>query len=489
MAHQVEDWVRDGVAKRMEAIAAMDAEFEKRQRERVRAIVKNCADTEFGRAHGFDAIDSVEDWRARVPASTAPDYHQAWKRIVKGERNVLFPEPVHAYGLSSGTTGEPKMVPLNKALVRALRRAIGYTAAAYMARTNNFSLLRGYALQMAAPTKVKEQDGIPVGYITGIMGASRTYPFHNIGIPSDEILDLLDWSEKYRRIEERYADHDVRMVFGIPGYILGLFDLLARKRGLTDLRSIWPNLELVVTSGVSLASHRDRLTAYCPGAELLEMYLATEAGVACQPQSEPGMLPMVEDLFLEFVPEEEWEKENPPRHALWEVETGVRYVVLLTTPSGLYAYSPGDVVRFTSARPPRLVVEGRYGNVLSLASEKLDGQQAETVLKKAGLAFEAFLVCPAEGGGTVPGHDWVIEFRGPAPADAARRIDATMRASNPLYNHMREGGLLFAEPVVTPVPRGTFEEALRRRPGQGKILRIYQDRKVRDELVGIARNR
>lgn len=479
----VESIVRTAVQKRMEALQAMDAGFRDMQRDKLLSIVRHCAETEFGTAHGFGSIASIDDYRKAVPPSTAVDYDDAWKRIAKGERNVLFPDPVYAFGLSSGTTGEPKTVPLTKALVRALRRAIGYTTCSYMDRTGNFSLLRGYALQMAAPTQVREQDGKPVGYITGIMGAARPYPFHQIGIPSNEILDLLDWSEKYKAIEERYADFDVRMIFGIPGYILGLLHQITANRGIPDVSSIWPDLSLVVTSGVALRKHQEQFETLCPSAELLEMYLCTEAAIACQPAAEPGMLPMVEDLFLEFVPEDEWGQATPTRLHLGEVETGVRYVVLVTTPSGLYAYAPGDVVRFIATDPPRLLVEGRYGNVLSLASEKLDEEQAEQVLRRAEIPFEHFTVCPADGG-SIPGHEWVIQFAAMAPADAAERIDAAMRAANPLYNHLREGELLFSKPKVTTVAAGTFERALNRRPGQGKILRIYQDRKVRDELVG-----
>jgi len=37
------------------------------------------------------------------------------------------------------------------------------------------------------------------------------------------------------------------------------------------------------------------------------------------------------------------------------VQTGVDYVLLLTTPAGLCRYVIGDVVRFTSVEPPRLI--------------------------------------------------------------------------------------------------------------------------------------
>ncbi|MHC4550579.1 MAG: GH3 family acyl-acid amido synthetase [Planctomycetota bacterium] len=476
----IEEMVEAGVAKRVETLRHVDRSFRELQRRKLLAIVRNCADTEFGRTHRFKEIGSIADFQRAVPLSVAADYDKAWKRIAGGARNVLFPEPVHAFALSSGTTGEPKTVPLNKALVRGLKRAIGHTTAAHMARAGSFALLRGYALQMAAPPEVRRLGDVPVGYITGIMGEARTYPFHNIGIPRKETLDLMDWNEKYRIIEERYGDHDVRMIFGIPGYMLALFDRLMRNRGVRSLASVWPHLELVVTSGTSLRDHRAHLEALCPGAQLREMYLATEAAVAFQPGPEPGLMPMVEDVFCEFVPEERWEEEDPPRFVLGEVDTGARYVVILTTPSGLYAYSPGDVVRFVQVDPPRMVVEGRHGNVINLAAEKLDEVQATQAVDKAGLRITSFTVCPAPG--AKPGHEWVMEFDGAPPADAAERLDAALCEMNPLYRHLREGDLLFARPLVTRVRTGTFAAALRRRPGQGKILHVYQDRAMRDEL-------
>ena len=473
----VEELVEAGVTKRMATLRASEARFAEIQRGKLESIVSRNADTEFGSAHGFDRIGSYDDYRRAVPPSTALDYDEAWKRIAKGERNLLFADPVHAFGLSSGTTGEAKTIPLTKALLRGHKRAVGNTTASYMAHTGDYSLLRGYALQVAAPANVRRIDDIPVGYITGVIGAARTYPFHNIGIPTQEVLDLMDWDEKNKIIAERYADHEVSMIFGVPLYILALLRRLDR---------VWPDLRLVTTSGTALSGLRGVFEELCPGASFLEMYLATEGAIAFQLADDPdGLVPMVDDIFLEFVPEEDWGATSPPRLPLWEVETGVRYVPLITTPSGLYAYSCGDTVRFSRVDPPRLLVEGRQGNVLNHFAEKLSGEHVEMAIREAAYQVEGFTVCPAERDAR---HEWVIEFRGSPPADAPEHIDAIVGRLNPSYRLMRAGeeGLL-RMPLVTTVKEGTFAAALRRRPGQGKILRVYQDRKVRDELVALSK--
>ncbi|NJN14464.1 MAG: GH3 auxin-responsive promoter family protein [Planctomycetes bacterium] len=186
----VEELVRAGVLKRAESIRALDRDYPALQRERLLSILRQNSRTEFGRAHGFETITSVEEFQRRIPVSGAADYAESWRRTAEGERDILFSDPVHAFGLSSGTTGDAKLIPLAKGLIRGLKRAIGYATSAYMAETDNYSLLRGYALQMAAPTCVERLAGeIPVGFITGIIGASRTYPFHQIGLPPVEVLD------------------------------------------------------------------------------------------------------------------------------------------------------------------------------------------------------------------------------------------------------------------------------------------------------------
>ena len=143
---------------------------------------------------------------------------------------------------------------------------------------------------------------------------------------------------------------------------------------------------------------------------------------------------MVEDVFLEFVPEDRWEDDRPPRLTLAEVECDVRYVMVITTPAGLYAYAPGDVVRFLSTEPPRMLVEGRYGHVLNLAAEKLDEVQAEQALDRAGLGWERALHC----GGRLGRRLGQTGPRSEASGDSAAPREGAQRRKCPLRQGTRE---------------------------------------------------
>ena len=79
-------------------------------------LVERGRGTAFGREHGFEQIDSLADFRRRVPLRTYDDLRPYVDRIVAGERDVLFPGDVFRFISSSGSSaGRAKVLPLPRA--------------------------------------------------------------------------------------------------------------------------------------------------------------------------------------------------------------------------------------------------------------------------------------------------------------------------------------------------------------------------------------
>lgn len=79
-------------------------------------LIERGRDTAFGREHGFERIDSLADFRSRVPLRTYDDLRPYIDRIVDGERDVLFTGDVFRFISSSGSTaGRAKVLPLPRA--------------------------------------------------------------------------------------------------------------------------------------------------------------------------------------------------------------------------------------------------------------------------------------------------------------------------------------------------------------------------------------
>ena len=91
----------------------MTRDPEEAQRKLLRRIVRANRGTAFGRRHGFDQIRTVEDYQSKLPIADYEAFRPWVDRMRKGEANVLTVEAPHTFTTTSGTTGEPKFIPVN----------------------------------------------------------------------------------------------------------------------------------------------------------------------------------------------------------------------------------------------------------------------------------------------------------------------------------------------------------------------------------------
>ncbi|RYD46242.1 MAG: GH3 auxin-responsive promoter, partial [Verrucomicrobiaceae bacterium] len=79
---------------------------------RLRDILDRHGGSAFGRAHGFEGIRSPEDFREAIRPMNYDD-HRSWiERCAAGERNVLACDEPSAFERTSGTSSQPKWIPL-----------------------------------------------------------------------------------------------------------------------------------------------------------------------------------------------------------------------------------------------------------------------------------------------------------------------------------------------------------------------------------------
>ena len=84
------------------------------QQDLLRRLLSFNRDTAFGKAHGFSSMASWQDYREGVPVA---DYEatRPWvERLQAGEPRVLTAEQPYMFTLTSGTTGQPKLIPATR---------------------------------------------------------------------------------------------------------------------------------------------------------------------------------------------------------------------------------------------------------------------------------------------------------------------------------------------------------------------------------------
>ncbi len=201
-------------------------------------------------------------------------------------------------------------------------------------------------------------------------------------------------------------------------------------------------------------------------------------------------------VFYEFVPMSDFGSEFPQRETVETVQTGVRYALHVSSCSGLWSYSVGDVVRFSQTFPHKIVVAGRTGEMIDRYGEAVTGEDAvgsvRTASRAAGAHVLDFHVAPTRASAqTMPALQYLVEFdRQPSGLDTfAGAIDDYLNAANRHYRIRREARA-FGPPQVVALPRGTFYAWLKgqskRMSGQTKVPRMSESRAIARSILAEA---
>lgn len=464
-------------------------EPEKTQREILQDLIASNADCAFGRAHGFGAIRSYEEFRDRVPVA---DYEsgEPWiSRIMRGEQNVLTSEPVTRLLPTSGSSSGRKLIPFTAGFQRELNAAIGPWMVDLFLQHPTVALGSAYwSISPALPTAA-EVSAVPIGfdddsaYLGGLrqrlvaaalavppalrfvqnvedsryltlLCLSRQAGLRMISVWHPSFLTLLldalpaCWDELLRDVERGDCQRAARL----PSEVRRAVAARAQPRRAAELRGagpanpegLWPHLRLVSCWGdaqAALPAHD--LQRRLPGVVVQSKgLLATEACVSIPFR---GLHPVaIRSHFYEFA-----DARGEVRLA-HELRQGESCRVVVTTGGGLWRYQLGDLVEVDGfvGRTPSLRFLGRSGNVSDLCGEKLAEPFVtrifESVFAGSGMAPRFALLAPECGEG---GWGYTVFVEGDVIGSLDMQLDAALRA-NPHYAHCRDLGQLRALRVL-----------------------------------------
>jgi hypothetical protein len=490
-----------------------------REQERAyRGLVQQLASTAFWQKAGIEPNLPYEKFRVQVAPRTHEQLNPAIQRMQRGESDVLWPGMCALYAETAGTsTGKRRLVPATDALLAHLRRA-GFDALLHhTARVGHAGIFRGRHLLLGGTTTLRRIGGGPgaafVADVSGIAVVNLPPWAERHLYEPGSAARVADWEPRLEATAARAITQDISLLAGLPTWTQEFATVIRRQaaaagRPAADLRSLWPNLECFVHSGLPVAPFQDDLRA-CLGGPVVfhEVYAAAEAIIAAQDGEPAAGLRLLSDagVFFEFVPAVDFDEQHPDLAAtravpVAGVKTGVDYAVLLTTPAGLARYVLGDVVRFVSTSPPRLIPVGRTRLQLNAMGERLNekhltdalvamcGRQRWTLVN----FHVAPLVVSSLTGQQRGRHEWWIELKPgtvatPTGPQIAPQLDSELLRVSEEYAARRRNGTLDM-PVVRLVMPGVFEHWLRfhgRWGGLQKSPRCRGDRLVADELAQI----
>lgn len=468
---------------------------EKNQEDLLLSLVNTAQKTLFGREHDFENIHSVKEFQDRVPVADYEDLKPYIERVKKGQANILWTETPEYFAKTSGTTSGSKYIPISKEGMPFQIAGAQSALFHYISRKNNADFVNGKMIFLQGSPELEEVFGIKTGRLSGIVAHHIPNYLQKNRLPSWETNIMEDWESKVDKIIEETEHENMTLISGIPPWLIMYFEKLTEKHG-KKIKQLFPNLQLIVTGGVNYEPYRDKMEELLGGkVDIVQTFPASEGFFAFQDDyTKDGLLLLTNHgIFYEFIPLEEYGKPGARRLTLKEIELHKDYALILTTNSGLWAYSIGDVVRFISKDPYRVLVSGRTKHFTSAFGEHVIAFEVEEAMKAALEKYPAQItefhlapqVNPAVG---LPCHEWLIEFeKEPENLEAFRdELDLQLRKRNTYYDDLISGNIL-QKLQITRLKKGAFHEYARSQGklgGQNKTPRLANDRKIAD-LLGI----
>jgi hypothetical protein len=474
------------------------------QSEWFQRLIASGRETEFGQTFGFNDIHTYSDFIRNVPVQTYDTLKPWIERTRSGEQHLLWPTEVKWFAKSSGTTNDKsKLIPVTDESLNDCHFHAGKDMITlYCSNFPEHQLFTGKNLALGGSHRTDEHDFHETyqGDVSAIVIQNLPMWADFFRSPNVDIALMSEWNEKLLRIAETTMNENVVSLAGVPSWMIVVLRKVLELSGKKTIAEVWPNLEIYFHGGVSLTPYRPQLKELLgKSINYLELYNASEGFFGMQDQKDSSDLLLMLDygIFYEFVPQSDWNSENPKTLQLHEVELGVPYAILITTTGGLWRYSLGDTIQFTSAAPYRFRITGRTKSCINVFGEELMEGNAEKALQitceKTGAVINEYTAAAMFTDDKQKAfHAWAIEFS-KTPDNHSyfeEVLDNTLKSLNSDYEAKRYGNHILLPLKVTSVSHGTFQRWFKHRGKQGgqfKIPRLSNERKVLDEVLKLDR--
>jgi hypothetical protein len=333
------------------------------------------------------------------------------------------------YGTTSGTTKEPKWIPITETYYQDVYQTMSQIWF-YVLIMNKPRVFYGPALSIVGKAiEGAAPDGTVYGSISGI--AQRDIPdfMKVIHTAPADVFHIADYKARYYAIMRMGIERDATLIitanpstlvemqtnanefyddyvndiehgtlstrFSIPGEIRAALEAkikpnparaaelrkLKERYGTVLPKHYWPHMQVVNiwfcgNTRVYFEKIRDSFPPDCVFHEF--GYFSTEcrSGIVLKSNTQDTVL-FAHKMYFEFIHESELDSPNPRIYQVDEVKEGQRYCMLVTTSAGLYRYNMTDLLEITGFHNqfPTLKFIQKVNGTINLTGEKLHERQ------------------------------------------------------------------------------------------------------------------
>ena len=514
----------------------------------LRGILTYAKDTEYGKEHHFAEIIKAKTdeelyalYQKYVPAQDYENLRPYIDRHKNGEADILFPGKPIMYATTSGTTKEPKWIPITKVYMDTVYgkmtkvwlfnfiknkpkvftgkivSIVGKVIEGYAPDGTVFGSVSGVT-QRDCPKFVKKLYASPADVFSIADYTARYYTIMRMGIernitlivtanPSTIVEMQNNVNEYYDSYVEDIEKGTLNASLNIPQEIRDAIQpylkpnperaaelrALKEKYGRVLPKHYWPNLQILSTwkcgnTKVYLDKFKDSFPETMLHQEFGYFSSECRFGLVLDDSNNTVLFPHMH--YYEFIEEKDLESENPKFLQLHELKEGKRYCPFVTTYAGLYRYNMNDLLEVGPSfeNTPTVHMIQKVNGIVTMTGEKLHERQfieavreAEDALKMPVRFFVGFADLD------ISAYHFYYEFADlvttQQQAEAfTKKVDEVLRQINIEYKAKRES-FRVKDPVTHRLQKDSFENfkaqciAEGARDGQFKMNLLMQDEK------------
>jgi hypothetical protein len=495
------------------------------QEEKLLQIIRLNEGTEFGKKHHFEKVHSIAEYQKYVPPGIYEDFRPYINALKAGARNQLTAEQPFMFAITSGTTAEPKFVPITETHLRDYTHAF---------QVHNHKMVDDFArvalgrfmIITSNDEEGRVECGLPYGAVSGVLN-KRQSPIirRHFAVPY-ELCKIKDVDAKYYLMLRVAMAQDVRIILccnpssllllseqlkehaqalvadlcdgGVssrytpPAALAHAFapylkpdrkkamDLqaLLEKQGSLKPHDLWPELDaLCCWKGGPMSFYLQRLPETFGHIQVRDFgYMASEGrgSIPLSNEGAGGVL-AITSHFFEFVDEEDIDSSSPKFLTADQLIEGGRYFIYFTTNAGLYRYNINDLIEVVGMQQKTPIIQFiRKGlGVSSITGEKLTEEQVLVALNQAvrqlNLAEISHFTSEVQLG-YPPNYVCFVELNAVLSESVSnefiRIFDHSLKMQNPEYADKRSTKRL-GLPELRILPNGTYTRLRQQRVEEG----------------------
>lgn len=495
----------------------------KAQAKTLRDILEISKDTVYGKEHNFAEIlksktpeELFKAYRNSLKVNDYEDLRPYINRHMHGETDILFPGKPRMYATTSGTTSEPKWIPITYKYFSDIYGKMNKLWLHSLIRANKHSFAGGVVSIVGKAIEGYAPDGTVYGSVSGV-SFTNCPDFVKVAYSSPaEVFEIKDYRARYytimrfgieynstvlitanpstivemqNNVNEFYDDYvkdiengTLREDLDIPQHVReALKSRLkpnpARAQELRDLKAqyghvlpkhYWPDMAVVNTwhCGNTKIYYDKIKDSFADTTKQIEFgYFASE----CRPglvlnEGEDTTL-FAHMHYFEFTREEDIDNPNPEFLTLGQLEKGKRYCMYVTTYSGLFRYNMNDLIEVTGFEGtiPTIRFIQKVNGIITLTGEKLHERQfikavheAEAQMKMTAKFFIGF------ADPEYSGYHFFYEFDDQSTTqekaeEFTKAVDAALKQINVEYQAKRDS-FRVKDPITHRLVADSFEK-------------------------------